>query len=65
MTLLFGRLTQDFVAFGIIVTTAQSGDPVAQALLPEAAANFRSAAASNAAYLVCIGKIITTSKESI
>jgi ATP-binding cassette subfamily B (MDR/TAP) protein 1 len=62
MTLLFGRLTQDFVAFGIIVTRVQSGDAVAQTLLPQAAANFRSSAASNAGYLACIGKL-TTSQE--
>ncbi|KAI0778584.1 multidrug resistance protein 1 [Trametes elegans] len=60
MTLLFGRLTQDFVSFGITVVAVQgSGDPgaqaAAQAQLPAAAAAFKRAAALNASYLVYIG----------
>jgi ATP-binding cassette subfamily B (MDR/TAP) protein 1 len=57
MSLLFGRLTQNFVDFGSIITRANDGDSAAQAELPAAAASFRSAAASNAGYLTVIGRI--------
>lgn len=55
MSLLFGRLTQDFVAFGITSESAAAGDPAAQAALPAAASNFRHSAAQNALYLTLIG----------
>jgi ATP-binding cassette subfamily B (MDR/TAP) protein 1 len=56
MTILFGNLTQAFVEFGDIIMRAQSGDAAAQAQVPTAAANFRSASAQNAGWLACIGK---------
>ncbi|KDQ62305.1 hypothetical protein JAAARDRAFT_54276 [Jaapia argillacea MUCL 33604] len=55
MTLLFGNLTQDFVAFEAIIYAADGGDAAAQAQVPIAAANFRTTAAHDATYLVCIG----------
>lgn len=55
MTLLFGRLTQDFVSFGINLSKAQLGDPAAIAALPEVRETFKANASSNAAYLVYIG----------
>ncbi|KAF8991424.1 P-loop containing nucleoside triphosphate hydrolase protein [Cyathus striatus] len=55
MSLLFGRLTQSFVEFQIIVEQADSGNSTARALLPDIAANFRHDAALNASYLVYIG----------
>lgn len=58
MTLLFGTLTQDFVNFGIIVEQAKAGDAQAQARVSGAAAQFRSVAAKDASYLVCIGELI-------
>ncbi|KAH9849517.1 P-loop containing nucleoside triphosphate hydrolase protein [Lenzites betulinus] len=59
MSLLFGRLTQDFVTFGVTLNHAQTpGDPLqaqSQADLPAAANNFKHSAALNASYLVYIG----------
>ncbi|KAI0643098.1 P-loop containing nucleoside triphosphate hydrolase protein [Trametes meyenii] len=60
MSLLFGRLTQDFVNFGMTVARSQdSTDPsaasAAKAAIPEAAAAFKHSAALNASYLVYIG----------
>ncbi|KAF8987321.1 hypothetical protein BDQ17DRAFT_572176 [Cyathus striatus] len=55
MSLLFGRLTQSFVEFQIVVEQADSGNSTARALLPDIAANFRHDAALNASYLVYIG----------
>ena len=55
MSLLFGRLTQNFVTFGTVLNESNAGNTTAQALLPDAAAGFRSAAALNASYLVYIG----------
>ncbi|KAF8995780.1 ABC transporter type 1, transmembrane domain-containing protein [Cyathus striatus] len=55
MSLLFGRLTQSFVEFQIVVEQADSGNSTARAILPDIAANFRHAAALNASYLVYIG----------
>jgi ATP-binding cassette subfamily B (MDR/TAP) protein 1 len=56
MTILFGNLTQEFVEFGSVLMRAQSGDAAAQALIPIATANFRSASARSAGWLACIGK---------
>uniref|UniRef100_A0A8H7Y479 P-loop containing nucleoside triphosphate hydrolase protein n=1 Tax=Psilocybe cubensis TaxID=181762 RepID=A0A8H7Y479_PSICU len=55
MTLLFGRLTQDFVAFTTLINEAQNGVPGAADSVPIAAENFRKSAAKNASYLVYIG----------
>ncbi|OBZ71083.1 Leptomycin B resistance protein pmd1 [Grifola frondosa] len=55
MSLLFGRLTQDFVDFGVTLEMAQSGNATAQADVPAAAQAFRRSAALNASYLVYIG----------
>jgi len=56
MSLLFGNLTQAFVAFGQAVVEAND-DPTAKAQLRIAAARFRHTAANDALYLTCIGKI--------
>jgi len=55
MSLIFGRLAQDFVDFQIMRTRADQGDPEGIAGLPEAASHFRRAAALDASYLVYIG----------
>ncbi|KAI0714082.1 P-loop containing nucleoside triphosphate hydrolase protein [Cerioporus squamosus] len=59
MSLLFSRLTQDFVTFGTILQLTSSPDPAtaaqAQQELPIAAAGFKHSAALNASYLVYIG----------
>lgn len=55
MSLLFGRLTQEFIAFGTVLQGAAKGDPNAIAGVPAAAESFRRAAAANASYLVYIG----------
>jgi len=55
MALLFGRLTQDFVDFQMVLGRAQAGDQDADALIPQAAANFRHGASQNALYLVVLG----------
>ncbi|KAI0652270.1 multidrug resistance protein 1 [Trametes meyenii] len=60
MSLIFGRLAQDFVNFEMTLAVSRdSSDPQAQAAaqvnLPSARAAFKHAASLNAAYLVCIG----------
>ncbi|PPQ83491.1 hypothetical protein CVT25_006981 [Psilocybe cyanescens] len=55
MTLLFGRLTEDFVSFTQVVNQAQNNVPGASERLPEVAESFRRSAAKNASYLVYIG----------
>ncbi|KAL4246649.1 GTPase-activating protein [Abortiporus biennis] len=55
MSLLFGNLTQDFIAFETILLQAQAGDAAAAANIPIAAHNFRHTAANDASYLVYIG----------
>ena len=55
MALLFGRLTQDFVNFEIVLGRAQAGDTSANALVPDAAVRFRHSAGENASYLVVLG----------
>jgi ATP-binding cassette subfamily B (MDR/TAP) protein 1 len=62
MTVLFGKLVNQFVNFEIIL--AQLGDPnpsvakAAQAVLPTAAAGFRHQASLLAVYLVAIGMYV-------
>lgn len=59
MSLLFGRLTQDFVNFGMIVQQLNGPNGTeAQQQLPIAAAAFRRSAALDASYLVYIGRHI-------
>ena len=55
MSLIFGRLTQDFVNFQIVRAQAEAGTPEGIAALPEAAVRFRKASALDASYLVYIG----------
>lgn len=59
MSLLFGKLTQDFVNFQITIGSLESSDPnvAAQAAqsLPAVAAGFKASAAMDASYLVYIG----------
>ena len=50
MSLLFGRLTQNFVTFAQILNGGDEAD------LPKAAADFRRASALNASYLTYIGE---------
>jgi len=67
MTLLFGRLTQDFITFTQTIRQADLGDVASQQAIPEAAQEFRNAAAKNASYLVYIGSyyLIIISTEQI
>ncbi len=55
MTLLFGRLTQDFVNFSTIVASPSSGPDTLKA----AGDVFLSAASLNATYLVYIGTSVS------
>ena len=55
MSLLFGNLVQDFVAFGTVVNAANGGNSTARTEIPAAAAHFRHTAALDASYLVYIG----------
>ncbi|KAF8900291.1 multidrug resistance protein 1 [Gymnopilus junonius] len=55
ITLLFSRLTQDFIAFAQALAEEQQGISGSSANITAAAANFRHAAANNATYLVYIG----------
>ncbi|PPQ85425.1 hypothetical protein CVT25_006317 [Psilocybe cyanescens] len=55
MTLLFGRLTEDFVNFARVSSQARQNIPGAANQLGQAASDFRHAAAKNASYLVYIG----------
>ncbi|KIM85661.1 hypothetical protein PILCRDRAFT_776681 [Piloderma croceum F 1598] len=55
MTLIFGKLTQDFVNFAAVLKEARAGNPQAQAGLSAAAAHFRHTASLDASYLVYIG----------
>ena len=55
MSLIFGRLTQDFVSFQIIRSQAEQGLPEGVSALPEAIAHFKRTAALDASYLVYIG----------
>ncbi|KAJ7863028.1 P-loop containing nucleoside triphosphate hydrolase protein [Mycena olivaceomarginata] len=51
MTVLFGKLVNQFVQFQIIVTKIQAGDPTAESQLPAAAAGFRHQAGLLGTYL--------------
>lgn len=55
MTVLFGKLVNQFVQFQMIVTRIQAGDPSAESELPAAAAGFRHQAGLLGTYLVIIG----------
>lgn len=55
MTLLFGRLTDDFLNFARVLSDARGGIPGAAEKLPDAAQHFRQSAAKNATYLVYVG----------
>ncbi|KAK0459997.1 ste6-like protein [Desarmillaria tabescens] len=55
MTLLFGRLVQDFTDFATTLYLIEAGDEDAAARFNSVAASFRAAAAANASYLVYIG----------
>ncbi|KAH8822799.1 ste6-like protein [Flagelloscypha sp. PMI_526] len=55
MTLLFGRLVQDFANFGITLARIQMGDTSAQGSFEQARKGFKAAAALNASYLTYIG----------
>jgi ATP-binding cassette subfamily B (MDR/TAP) protein 1 len=56
MSLLFGRLTQNFVDFSIVVAKSDAGDASATAQIDSVAAGFRHAASQNASYLVYLGR---------
>jgi ATP-binding cassette subfamily B (MDR/TAP) protein 1 len=55
MSLIFGNLTQQFVAFGTAVSAAKAGDSDAAARIPAVVAAFRRTSAQDASYLVYIG----------
>ena len=55
MSLLFGRLTQDFVSFETTLNAINAGDTDALSSLPEVQAGFKRSAALDASYLVYIG----------
>ena len=57
MTLIFGRLVQDFISFQqSFAALQQDPTPEAQAAFQVTAAHFRSTAATDASYLVYIGE---------
>lgn len=58
MSLIFGKLTQQFVVFSATVVKAKAGNPQAIQDLPNIAAEFRRTAALDASYLVYIGRLI-------
>ncbi|KAJ6578174.1 P-loop containing nucleoside triphosphate hydrolase protein [Mycena capillaripes] len=62
LSIFFGNLTQDFVAFTQTLLAAQAGSAEAAEQLPIAAAHFRHASAKNATYmtLVGLGALVTT-----
>ncbi|KAJ7436836.1 P-loop containing nucleoside triphosphate hydrolase protein [Mycena latifolia] len=55
LSIFFGNLTQDFVAFTLTLTEAQAGSADAAAQLPIAAAKFRHASSKNATYMTILG----------
>ncbi|KAJ6452145.1 P-loop containing nucleoside triphosphate hydrolase protein [Mycena vitilis] len=55
MSIFFGNLTQDFVAFTLTLAEANAGSPEAAEQLPVAAAHFRNASAKNATYMTILG----------
>jgi ATP-binding cassette subfamily B (MDR/TAP) protein 1 len=56
MSIFFGNLTQDFVAFTFTLAQAQGGSAEAAAQLPAAAAQFRHESAKNATYMTILGR---------
>ena len=65
MSLLFGRLTQDFISFSLAVTDVESqpaSNTTAQAILNDAAKHFRHEASMDASYLVYIGERLRSVK---
>lgn len=56
MSLLFGKLTLQFVNFQTVINQANQGDEQASQNIPVAAAAFRKVAAQDASYLVAIGR---------
>jgi ATP-binding cassette subfamily B (MDR/TAP) protein 1 len=61
MSLVFGNLAQDFVAFTFVIVESQAGNSTATNVLPEAAAKFRHAAARDSLDMFCIGKTFPVS----
>ena len=55
MTLLFAKLTQDFLVFQTAVAQADSGDQGAAERLPQVAKQFYHSSSLNASYLVYLG----------
>ncbi|KAJ7064133.1 P-loop containing nucleoside triphosphate hydrolase protein [Mycena amicta] len=55
LSIFFGSLTQDFVAFTLILTESRGGSAEATAQLPAAAAHFRHTAGRNSTWLTIIG----------
>lgn len=58
MTLLFGRLVQSFVAFGIALSSSTLDSPEGRAALAAAGKDFKDQAALNSSYLVYIGALL-------
>ena len=61
MSLLFGNLTQDFVAFASASNNINPNDPDSITKLDQAAEKFRHIAAKDASYLTYIGPSLITS----
>ena len=55
MSLLFGKLTNQFVDFGTAVSNLDPNNPASVDTFERTAADFRSGAARNALYLTVIG----------
>ena len=55
MTILFGKIVQQFVNFSTVLANAKAGVPGASEQIPIAAAEFRSSAARLATQLVYMG----------
>lgn len=58
MTLLFGRLIQSFVSFGVALTSSSLDTPEGRAALAAAGKDFKHQAALNSSYLVYIGALM-------
>ena len=58
MSLIFGRLTQDFVTFQIVRYQAEQGLPEGISNLPKAVSHFKRAAALDSSYLAYIGIVL-------
>lgn len=56
MGLIYGKLTQQFVNFGVLTAQARDGNATAAALIPPAAEYFRTVSSHDASYLVYMGK---------